>query len=151
MTIEVSSLYPRARVYVCVRVRWNIGERECACVCAYERANDCYVRHAVKKWEWRSHHHRSRSDNRFIRSGFQQTHTHTHTALPMWSDQRWVVIFNDILDFVQSFFLFSQARTLFGFCELRSKLNFLTIQILFLYYVFWILCFQPLHILKQHE
>lgn len=37
-----------------------------------------------------------------------------------------------------SFFLFYHARTLFRICELRLKLNFLTIQILFMYFMFGI-------------
>lgn len=84
MTIEVSSLYPHARLYVCVRARWNIGERECACVwvCTKERMTAMYgmlgrngsgvLITTVPIWQpihkkWIS--------------------THTHTALPMWSDQ----------------------------------------------------------------
>lgn len=70
-----------------------------------------------------------------------QTHTHTRTCTTplstihssMWCDRGWVVIFSEIL----SFYSIMRERYL-EICELRLKLNFLTIQILFMYFMFGI-------------
>lgn len=67
------------------------------------------------------------------------TNTHTSTCTTplstihssMWCDRGWVVIFSEIL----SFYSIMRERYL-EICELRLKLNFLTIQILFMYFMF---------------
>lgn len=70
------------------------------------------------------------------------TNTHIHTYMYNTAlHHSFVYVMRSRLggDFQRnSFFLFYHARTLFRICELRLKLNFLTIQILFMYFMFGI-------------